>query len=165
MIITEFSRFCNGKSPRPDRKRKGNGADDNPLRSFVEFPAFWGAKSFDMRGLIDEAGVFRSGAVGVADKKGNVLHVGTLPRCVSGGCRRSAFADARLRTAETSEYGKILLFVPEGSINAEPPRIFNSVKYFRYRFNVKYPRKRAYRVLTQGKTYRREGLTIQNRLK
>ena len=36
-----------------------------------------------MQGLIDEAGVFRSGAVGVADSKGNVLHVGTLPRYVA----------------------------------------------------------------------------------
>lgn len=35
-----------------------------------------------MHGLIDEAGVFRSGAVGVADSKGSILHVGTLPRYV-----------------------------------------------------------------------------------
>ena len=35
-----------------------------------------------MRGLIDEAGVFRSGSVGVADSDGNILHVGTLPRYV-----------------------------------------------------------------------------------
>ncbi len=36
-----------------------------------------------MRGLIDEAGAFRSGAVGVADKEGNILHIGTLPRYVT----------------------------------------------------------------------------------
>ena len=35
-----------------------------------------------MHGLIEEAGVFRSGAVGVADSKGNILHVVTLPRYV-----------------------------------------------------------------------------------
>ena len=35
-----------------------------------------------MRGLIDEAGTFRSGPVGVADSSGNILHVGTLPRYV-----------------------------------------------------------------------------------
>ena len=35
-----------------------------------------------MRGLIDEAGMFRSGAVGVADSQGNILHMGTLPRYV-----------------------------------------------------------------------------------
>lgn len=35
-----------------------------------------------MRGLIDEAGMFRSGAVGVADSDGNILHIGTLPRYV-----------------------------------------------------------------------------------
>ena len=35
-----------------------------------------------MHGLINEAGVFRSGSVGVADQKGNILHVGTLPRYV-----------------------------------------------------------------------------------
>ena len=35
-----------------------------------------------MRGLIGEAGVFRSGAVGVADSEGNILHMGTLPRYV-----------------------------------------------------------------------------------
>lgn len=35
-----------------------------------------------MRGLIDEAGVFRSGPVGVADAKGSILHPGTLPRYV-----------------------------------------------------------------------------------
>ena len=35
-----------------------------------------------MHGLIDEAGLFRSGAVGVADGKGNNLHMGTLPRYV-----------------------------------------------------------------------------------
>ncbi len=38
-----------------------------------------------MRGLIEEAGVFRSGAVGVADSKGNILHMGTLPRYVPAG--------------------------------------------------------------------------------
>lgn len=31
------------------------------------------------RGLVDESGCFRSGPVGVVDKKGNVLHMGTLP--------------------------------------------------------------------------------------
>lgn len=35
-----------------------------------------------MRGLIEEAGMFRSGHVGVADSKGNILHMGTLPRYV-----------------------------------------------------------------------------------
>ena len=35
-----------------------------------------------MHGLIDEAGLFRSGAAGVADSEGNILHVGTLPRYV-----------------------------------------------------------------------------------
>ncbi len=35
-----------------------------------------------MRGLIDEAGCFRSGAVGIADAEGTILHVGTLPRYV-----------------------------------------------------------------------------------
>lgn len=35
-----------------------------------------------MCGLIDEAGQFRSGAVGVADSQGNILHMGTLPRYV-----------------------------------------------------------------------------------
>jgi len=36
-----------------------------------------------MRGLIDEAGMFRSGAVGVADSSGRILHMGTpLPRYV-----------------------------------------------------------------------------------
>lgn len=35
-----------------------------------------------MRGLIDEAGMFRSGAVGIADSQGNILHMGTLPRYV-----------------------------------------------------------------------------------
>ena len=35
-----------------------------------------------MHGLIDETGLFRSGAVGVADSKGNILHMGTLPRYV-----------------------------------------------------------------------------------
>ena len=35
-----------------------------------------------MHGLIDEAGVFRSGAVGVVNDKGAVLHMGTLPRYV-----------------------------------------------------------------------------------
>jgi len=38
-----------------------------------------------MHGLIDEAGLFRSGAVGVADSKGNILHMGTLPRYVPEG--------------------------------------------------------------------------------
>lgn len=35
-----------------------------------------------MHGLIDEAGLFRSGSVGVADQNGNILHMGTLPRYV-----------------------------------------------------------------------------------
>ena len=35
-----------------------------------------------MHGLIEEAGLFRSGAVCVADSKGNILHMGTLPRYV-----------------------------------------------------------------------------------
>ena len=35
-----------------------------------------------MQGLIEEAGMFRSGAVGVADSDGNILHMGTLPRYV-----------------------------------------------------------------------------------
>ena len=35
-----------------------------------------------MRGLIDEAGTFREGAVGVVDAEGNILHFGTLPRYV-----------------------------------------------------------------------------------
>ena len=35
-----------------------------------------------MHGLIEEAGLFRSGSVGVADNKGNILHMGTLPRYV-----------------------------------------------------------------------------------
>ena len=35
-----------------------------------------------MHGLIDEAGLFRTGAVGVADSEGNILHVGMLPRYV-----------------------------------------------------------------------------------
>ena len=41
-----------------------------------------------MRGLIDEAGAFRSGSVGVADRNGNVLHVGTLPRYVPENVER-----------------------------------------------------------------------------
>ena len=40
------------------------------------------AHSLMMRGLIDEAGVFRSGSVGITDGKGNILHMGTLPRYV-----------------------------------------------------------------------------------
>ena len=40
------------------------------------------AHSMMMRGLIDDAGQFRTGAVGVADSEGNILHVGTLPRYV-----------------------------------------------------------------------------------
>ncbi len=35
-----------------------------------------------MHGLIDEAGQFRSRPAGVADSKGNTLHIGTLPRYV-----------------------------------------------------------------------------------
>ncbi|MBQ9414248.1 MAG: Fic family protein [Clostridia bacterium] len=34
------------------------------------------------RGLVEESGVFRPGAVGVVDREGNVLHVGTLPAYV-----------------------------------------------------------------------------------
>lgn len=34
------------------------------------------------RGLVDESGCFRSGPVGVVDKKGNILHMGTLPAYV-----------------------------------------------------------------------------------
>ena len=41
-----------------------------------------------MHGLIDEAGVFRSGAAGVADSKGNILHLGTLPRYVPESVER-----------------------------------------------------------------------------
>ncbi len=41
-----------------------------------------------MHGLIDEAGLFRSGAVGVADSKGNILHMGTLPRYVPESVER-----------------------------------------------------------------------------
>ena len=40
------------------------------------------------RGLIEEAGVFRSGPVGVVDGKGNVLHLGTLPRYVPESTER-----------------------------------------------------------------------------
>lgn len=40
------------------------------------------AHSVMMRGMIEEAGMFRSGAVGVADSSGNILHMGTLPRYV-----------------------------------------------------------------------------------
>ena len=35
-----------------------------------------------MRGLIDDAGMFRSCGVAVADSEGNIIHVGTLPRYV-----------------------------------------------------------------------------------
>ena len=41
-----------------------------------------------MHGLIDEAGLFRSGSVGVADQKGNILHMGTLPRYVPESVER-----------------------------------------------------------------------------
>lgn len=34
------------------------------------------------KGLVDESGCFRSGSVGVVDKTGNVLHMGTLPAYV-----------------------------------------------------------------------------------
>ena len=37
-----------------------------------------------MRGLISEAGVFRSGSVGVVDRDGRILHFGTLPNYVPG---------------------------------------------------------------------------------
>ena len=36
------------------------------------------------RGLVEESGCFRSGPVGVVDKQGNVLHLGTLPDYVPG---------------------------------------------------------------------------------
>ena len=36
------------------------------------------------RGFVEESGYFRSGPVGVVDKKGNVLHLGTLPDYVPG---------------------------------------------------------------------------------
>lgn len=35
-----------------------------------------------MHGFIDEAGMFRSRSVGVADSKGQILHIGTLPRYI-----------------------------------------------------------------------------------
>ncbi len=41
-----------------------------------------GAHGVMTRGLVDESGCFRSGPVGVVDKKGNVLHMGTLPSYV-----------------------------------------------------------------------------------
>ncbi len=41
-----------------------------------------------MHGLIEEAGLFRSGAVGVAASKGNILHMGTLPRYVPESVER-----------------------------------------------------------------------------
>ena len=41
-----------------------------------------------MHGLITEAGMFRSGAVGVADKDGNTWHFGTLPRYVPESVER-----------------------------------------------------------------------------
>ncbi len=41
-----------------------------------------------MHGLIEEAGLFRSGTVGVAASKGNILHVGTLPRYVPESVER-----------------------------------------------------------------------------
>ncbi len=41
-----------------------------------------------MHGLIEEAGLFRSGSVGIADGKGNILHVGTLPRYVPESVER-----------------------------------------------------------------------------
>ncbi len=41
-----------------------------------------------MRGLIEETGMFRTGAVGVADTDGNILHVGTLPRYVPESVER-----------------------------------------------------------------------------
>lgn len=40
------------------------------------------AHSVMARGLVAEAGEFRSGAVGVVDSKGNILHFGTLPAYV-----------------------------------------------------------------------------------
>lgn len=36
------------------------------------------------RGLVEESGCFRSGPVGVVDKQGNILHLGTLPDYVPG---------------------------------------------------------------------------------
>ena len=41
-----------------------------------------------MRGLLDEAGCFRSSSVGVADSRGNILHIGTLPRYVPESVER-----------------------------------------------------------------------------
>ena len=41
-----------------------------------------------MHGLIDDAGLFRSGAVGVVDQSGNILHIGTLPRYVPESVER-----------------------------------------------------------------------------
>lgn len=41
-----------------------------------------------MYGLIDEAGQFRSGAVGVVDADGHILHLGTLPRYVPESVER-----------------------------------------------------------------------------
>lgn len=41
-----------------------------------------------MHSLIDEAGLFRSGSVGVVDQKGNILHMGTLPRYVPESVER-----------------------------------------------------------------------------
>ena len=42
------------------------------------------AHSIMMRGLIEEAGVFRSRPVGVVDSQGRVVHFGTLPQYVPG---------------------------------------------------------------------------------
>ncbi len=41
-----------------------------------------------MHGLIEEAGLFRSGSVGVADSTGKILHMGTLPRYVPENVER-----------------------------------------------------------------------------
>ena len=51
------------------------------------------------RGLVDEAGEFRSRAVGVVDNKGNILHFGTLPAYVPG-----AVADLLDWTENASEH-------------------------------------------------------------
>lgn len=40
------------------------------------------AHSVMTKGLVDESGCFRSGPVGVVDKEGNILHMGTLPAYV-----------------------------------------------------------------------------------
>lgn len=41
-----------------------------------------------MNGLVDDAGEFRSGAVGVVDNEGRIVHMGTLPRYVPESVER-----------------------------------------------------------------------------